>query len=140
MGLFDSVVGNVLNNLGGAQGGGGNDMLQLVMGLIQQNGGLGGLLEKLKQGGLADQVSSWVGNGANLPLNTEQISQALGSGPLAEMAAKFGLDPQEISGGLAKYLPEAVNQLTPEGRLPDNANDPDLLGQGLSALAGKLFG
>ncbi len=141
MGLFDSVVGNVLNNLGnGGAPGGGNDMLKLVMGLIQQNGGLGGLLEKLKQGGLADQVSSWVGSGANLPLSAEQISQALGSGPLAEMAAKFGLDPREISSGLAKYLPETVNQLTPEGRLPDNANDPDLLGQGLSALTGKLFG
>lgn len=139
MGLFDSVVGNVLNNLGGARGGG-NDMLQLVMGLIQQNGGLGGLLDKLKQGGLADQVSSWVGNGANLPLSAEQISQALGSGPLAQLAGQFGLNPEEISGGLAKFLPETVNQLTPEGRLPDNANDTDLLGQGLSALAGKLFG
>ena len=139
MGLFDSVVGNVLNNLGGAQGGS-SDMLQLVMGLIQQNGDLGGLLDKLKQGGLADQVSSWVGNGANLPLSAEQVSQVLGSGPLAQLAGQFGLNPEEISGGLAKFLPETVNQLTPEGRLPDNANDTDLLGQGLSALAGKLFG
>lgn len=141
MGLFDSVVGNVLNNLGndGASAGG-NSMLQLVIGLIQQNGGLGGLLEKLKQSGLSDQVASWVGGGANLPVNAEQISQALGSGPLAELAAKFGFNPQEISGMLAKQLPEVVNQLTPDSRLPDNANDPDLLGQGLSALTGKLFG
>jgi len=141
MGLFDSVVGNVLNNLGndGAQAGG-NSMLQMVMGLLQQQGGLGGLVEKLNQSGLSQQAASWVGSGANLPVNANQISQALGSGPLAELAAKFGLNPQEISGSLAQYLPETVNQLTPEGRLPDNANDSDLLGQGLSALAGKLFG
>lgn len=141
MGLFDSVVGNVMNNLGnGAAQGGGNDMLQLVIGLVQQNGGLGGLLEKLKQSGLSEQAASWVGGGANLPVNPEQISQALGSGPLAELATKFGFNPQEISGMLAQQLPEVVNQLTPDNRLPDNANDPDLLGQGLSALAGKLFG
>lgn len=139
MGLFDSVVGNVLNNLGGEQGGG-NDMLQLVMALIQQNGGLGGLLDKLGQGGLTEQVSSWVGNGDNLPLSAEQVSQALGSGPLADLAARFGLDTRDASAALARFLPDTVNRLTPEGRLPDNAHDTDLLGQGLAALTGKLFG
>jgi uncharacterized protein YidB (DUF937 family) len=141
MGLLDGVIGNVLNNLGtdGAQAGG-NSMMQLVMGLLQQQGGLGGLVEKLSQSGLSQQAASWVGSGANLPVSAEQIGQALGSGPLADLAAKFGLNPQEITGSLSQHLPEVVNQLTPEGRLPDNANDTDLLGQGLSALAGKLFG
>jgi uncharacterized protein YidB (DUF937 family) len=140
MGLFDGVIGNVLNELGAGNTAGGSDTLQMVMGLLQQHGGLGGLVEKLGQSGLSQQAASWVGCGANLPVSAEQISQALGSGPLAEMAARFGLNPQEISGKLAQYLPEAVNHLTPEGRLPDNANDTDQLGQGLAALAGKLFG
>jgi len=142
MGLLDGVIGNVLNNLGNSGGSqaGGNDLMQMVMGLLQQQGGLGGLVEKLSQSGLSQQAASWVGTGANLPVNAEQIGQALGSGPLAELAAKFGIDPQQVSGSLAQYLPEVVNQLTPQGRLPDNANDSDLLGQGLSALTGKLFG
>lgn len=139
MGLFDSVVGSVLNNIGGGQAAGG-DMMQLVMGLLQQNGGLGGLVDLLNRNGLAEQAASWVGTGNNLPVSADQITQALGNGPLAELAGKFGIDPQQLSGSLAQYLPEVVNQLTPQGRLPDNANEPDLLGQGLSALAGKLFG
>jgi uncharacterized protein YidB (DUF937 family) len=141
MGLLDGVIGNVLNNLGnGGTQPGGNDLLQLVMGLLQQQGGLGGLVEKLSQSGLSQQAASWVGSGANLPVDADQIGQALGSGPLAELAGRFGIDPQQISGSLAQYLPEVVNQLTPQGRLPDNANDSELLGQGLSALTGKLFG
>ncbi len=140
MGLFDSVVGSVLNNIGGGGQAAGGDMMQLVMGLLQQNGGLGGLVDLLNRNGLAEQAASWVGTGNNLPVSADQITQALGNGPLAELAGKFGIDPQQLSGSLAQYLPEVVNQLTPQGRLPDNANEPDLLGQGLSALAGKLFG
>lgn len=140
MGLFDSVVGSVLNNLGSSGGAQGGDMMQMVMGLLQQNGGLGGLVEMLNKNGLAQQAASWVGTGDNLPVSADQISSALGSGPLADLASKFGIDPQQLSGSLAQYLPDVVNQLTPQGRLPDNAGDSDALGQGLSALAGKLFG
>jgi uncharacterized protein YidB (DUF937 family) len=146
MGLFDSVISNVLNNMGGGAGtqAGGGDIMQMVMGLLQQQGGLGGLVEKLSQSGLSQQAASWVGTGANMPVNADQISQALGSGPLADLARKFGIDPQQLSGNLAQYLPDVVNQLTPQGRLPDEANDSaadtDALGQGLSALTGKLFG
>ena len=143
MGLLDGIVGNVLSNMGnGGQsggGGGGNAMLQLVIGLVQQNGGLGGLVENLTKNGLGQQAASWVGNGSNLPVSAEQISQALGSGPLADLAQKFGFDPQALGGTLAQHLPDVVNQLTPEGKLPANANSDDLLNQGLSALAGKLF-
>lgn len=138
MGLFDSVVGEVLNNLGGGNAqAGGNSVLQLVMGLLQQHGGLEGLLNLLRQQGLERQVASWLGTGANLPVSAEQLVQALGSSPLAELAAKFGLDTQAVSGQLAQYLPEMVNQLSPEGSLPADSN---AIEQGLGALAGKLFG
>ena len=141
MGLFDSVIGSVLNNMGGsAQAGGGGDIMQMVMALTQQNGDLAGLVEMFNKSGLSEQAASWVGNGANMPVSAAQISQALGSGPLADLASKFGIDPAQLSGSLAQYLPEVVNQLTPQGRLPDNTGDTDALGQGLSALAGKLFG
>ncbi len=143
MGLFDSVVGSVLNNMGGGNGAGnagGGDIMQMVMGLMQQNGGLAGLVEMFNKSGLSQQAASWVGTGDNLPVSADQISNVLGSGPLADLASKFGIDPQQLSGSLAQYLPDVVNQLTPNGRLPDNANDTDALGQGLNALAGKLFG
>jgi uncharacterized protein YidB (DUF937 family) len=140
MGLFDSVVGSVLNNMGGGNGAQSGDIMQMIMGLLQQNGGLAGLVEMFNKSGLSQQAASWVGSGDNLPISADQISSALGSGPLADLANKFGIDPQQLSGSLAQYLPDVVNQLTPQGRLPDNASDTDALGQGLNALAGKLFG
>jgi len=141
MGLLDGMLGNVINGaLSGAsgQGQGGNPLLQLAMTLLQDKGGLSGIVDMLTKGGLGQQASSWVGTGDNLPVNPDQISQALGDGTIADLAAKMGMSSQDVSGGLAQYLPDLVNKLTPEGHLPDNENV--LLSQGLDALRGKLFG
>lgn len=141
MGLLDGALGDVLNNLGGGAdaGSAGNPMLRMITSLMQQNGGLGGLVDMLSKNGLGRQAASWVGTGDNEPVTADQLGQALGSGPLADLAGKFGIDAQTLSGGLAQYLPDVVNQLTPEGRLPDNADSGDLLEKGLAALVGKLF-
>ena len=75
MSLFDSVIGA----LGAGQGGGNaNDPMQLIMGLLNQHGGLGGLLQKLQQGGLGDAVNSWVSTGANQPVTPDALGGALG--------------------------------------------------------------
>jgi uncharacterized protein YidB (DUF937 family) len=141
MGLLDGVLGNVVGSMlggGQAQAGGGNAMLQLVMNLLQQQGGLSGLVGMLTKSGLGQQAASWVGTGANLPVSPEQITQVLGQGTIGDLAAKMGMNADDVSGGLAQYLPEVVNQLTPDGQLPGNENE--LLTQGLDALRGKLFG
>jgi uncharacterized protein YidB (DUF937 family) len=141
MGLLDGVLGNVVGSvLGGAQGqaSGGNPMLQMVMNLLQQQGGLSGLIGMLTKGGLGEQAASWVSTGPNQAVNPDVLGQVLGNGTITDLAAKMGLNPQEVSGGLAQYLPEVVNQLTPDGNIP--ANENELLSQGLDALRGKLFG
>jgi uncharacterized protein YidB (DUF937 family) len=137
MGLLDGVLGNVVGSvLGGAQGQaqGGNPMLQLAMSLLQQNGGLSGIVDMLSKSGLGQQAASWVSTGANLPISPEQITQALGNGTIGDLAAKVGIAPEAVSGGLAQYLPDVVNQLTPDGAIP--ANENELLSQGLDALRG----
>ena len=113
MGLFDSVAGAVLGKLGGEQGG----IAQVAMEMFNQHGGLNGVLEKFKEGGLGDVAASWVGTGANLPISAEQISSVLGSGQLAEMAAKFGLSPEVLSSQIAEHLPNVVDKLTPNGEV-----------------------
>ncbi len=141
MGLLDGVLGNVVGSvLGGAQGqsGGGNQLLQLAMSLLQQKGGLSGVVGMLTKGGMGQQAASWVSTGANLPISPEQITQALGNGTIADLAAKMGMSAQDVSGGLAQYLPDVVNQLTPDGTIP--ANENALLSQGMDVLRGKLFG
>jgi len=147
MGLFDDAIGSVLNNLGGAGQGasaggnaGGGNMMQLIMSLLQQHGGLQGLMDQLSKSGLGPEVASWIGKGANLPINANQLSQALGDGPLANLAAQFGLDTHALAGQLAEHLPKAVDNLTPDGQLPQGNDSSALLESGLKALSGKMFG
>ena len=139
MGLFDSVAGGLGQMLGGQQaqaGAGDNPMLQAVMGLLGNSGGLGGLLQKFQQGGLADVAQSWVGTGANLPISAEQVQQVLGSGALGDIASKLGLQPEQAAGALSQAMPEVVDKLTPNGQLPAEG---ELMATAQQML-GKLFG
>ena len=84
-------------------------------------GGLGGLLNKLQQGGLGDVVNSWVGSGQNKPVSPGQVGSALGPSIIKMLAQKSGLSEQEISQQLSQVLPGLVDKLTPNGRLPTAA-------------------
>ncbi|HAF01760.1 MAG TPA: hypothetical protein DCG63_10765, partial [Methylophilaceae bacterium] len=97
-----------------------------------QNGGLEGILEKFKQGGLAEQAASWVGKGENLPISAEQINSVLGNSSIAEMAAKFGITPEVLSAQIAEHLPTVVDKMTPNGQV--EANSGNLLSTVLSML------
>lgn len=129
MGLLDQLAGQVL---GQSQG----DLLSSVMGMINRAGGLQALLQQLQAGGLAEQAASWVGTGANHPVSGEQLDQALGSDNIAQIAQQAGLQPGQASNGLAEMLPKIIDQLTPDGQVPQN----ELLEQGMNLLRGKLFG
>lgn len=120
MGLFDSVAGAVLGKvMSGEQGG----MAQVAMEMFNQHGGLNGILEKFKSGGLGDVAASWVGTGANLPISAEQISSALGNGQIAELAAKFGITPDVLSSQIAEHLPNVVDKMTPNGEVPADSGN-----------------
>jgi uncharacterized protein YidB (DUF937 family) len=141
MGLLDQLAGGVLSDVLGnnaQQQPGQSQLMQAAMTLIQQNGGLPGLLQKFQQSGLGQHAESWVSSNANLPISADQLHQVLGSGAIASIASQLGMDHAQVSGGLAQLLPQLVNQLTPNGSVP--ANHADLLSEGLSLLAGRGAG
>lgn len=126
MGFLD----NVLNGLGDDAAGGLGD-------LLKGQGGVGGLVEKFSQAGLGDVVGSWVGKGANATISAEQIQAVIGHGPIADIAAKMGISPQQASETLAGLLPEAIDRLTPGGHA-DGADD--LLNKLPGGLGGVIGG
>src|SRR5439155_510740 len=65
MGLLDNLLGRLAAN--GAQPGQ-NALVTVALQLIEQNGGLGGILSKFEHGGMAEEVGSWIGTGANMPI------------------------------------------------------------------------
>lgn len=117
MGLLDmakSMLGN--------QGTGNQKLLNLVIGVIgnQGAGGLGGLVQKFKDQGLHDVVSSWVSTGQNLPVSPDQLQKVFGSQQMQDMAAKLGLSPDALGGQLSQLLPKVVDHLTPNGTIPEH--------------------
>ena len=135
MSLLDQVVGAMAGSQSGEQG----NMLQTVMQLLNnpQTGGLSGLVQSLQQGGLGDVVNSWISNGQNQPVSADQIQSALGGSSLQGMAEQMGMSAEQASGSLAELLPQLINQMTPNGQLPEGGN---MLAQGMDLLKkGGLF-
>lgn len=136
MSLLDSVLGSVLGSSGASSpmgailgqllGGGSQNSPQggglggLLGGLAGgSGGGLGGLLGQLRQSGLGPQVDSWVGNGQNQPVTPDQLHNAFGGEQVNSWANQAGMQSHDFLSQLAQHLPNAVNGMTPNGRLPD---------------------
>lgn len=131
--------------LGGGQSNaaGGASLISVAGALIEKAGGVQGLVAMLQQHGLGEAAQSWVGNGSNQPVSSDQLGQALqngGLGPVVQEAAgKLGVDPSQLLGQLSQVLPHAVDHLTPNGEAPAAGQGGLDLGS-LASLAGKLFG
>jgi uncharacterized protein YidB (DUF937 family) len=89
-------------------------------------GGLGGLLNKLQNGGLADAANSWIGPGTNQPVSPGQLGSALGPDIIKTMAQRSGMSEEDITKQLSQVLPGVVDKLTPKGRLPTVAELSDM--------------
>jgi len=130
---------DILNTVKSVLGGGDekkNDLMSSIMFLVGgQSGGLNGLISQFKSQGLGDIVSSWVGTQNNLPISSDQIKKVLGEDTIKSMATKLGMDTNALTGQLSNLLPQVVDKLTPEGKVPEG----DILSKGKDLLSG-LFG
>ena len=123
MGLLDGLMGSLMG--GGQQGG--NPLLQMAMQMLANKGdtggaGLGGLMNSLQNAGMGEQLKSWIGTGDNMPISGDQLSSALGSDKIGEIASQLGMSHGDVSGGLASMLPQIIDKLSPNGQLPGDHN------------------
>ena len=82
------------------------------------SGGLNDLLKKFQESGQGDVSSSWVGKGPNKTIAANDLAKVLGADQINTLMAHTGMSRDELIAGLSQALPEAVNHLTPEGRVP----------------------
>ena len=104
-------TGGLLGNLGGMLGGAG------AGGLL--NGGIGELLERFKQNGQGDTAQSWINTGPNTSVSPPDLGRAIGPDVLAALEKQTGLSQAELLSRLSRELPSAVDQYTPDGRIPN---------------------
>jgi uncharacterized protein YidB (DUF937 family) len=81
-------------------------------------GGLGDLMDQFRNAGLGKKADSWVATGQNEPVNENEMEKALGHDLIDRLARQTGLDRAELLRRLSEVLPQAVDTMTPEGRLP----------------------
>lgn len=108
MGVFDGILGGVI----------GAGTTTLLNSFIEKQGGLQNVVSQFEKNGFGDTVKSWVSQGQNLPITADQIHQALGSDTVKELAAKMGLPADKLAELLAQHLPQAIDKVTPDGKLP----------------------
>ena len=89
--------------------------------------GLGGLIKQFQQKGLGETIDTWINTGANKDISPRDVSSALPGDVVDELARRTGLSRDQVIGELAKMLPNAVDRLTPQGRLPTQAELQRLL-------------
>jgi uncharacterized protein YidB (DUF937 family) len=125
MSLFEQFVKQAGNILGGPSGtdpaaagqpGAHQAVLSGIFDMLSQQG-LGPVIQQLKDKGLGDVVTSWVGTGENQPITPEQIAHGLGPEVVESLSARLGLPPGEASALLSKYLPQIIDKLTPHGTI-----------------------
>ena len=129
MGLLDQVLGGLMGG-----GSGGSPIQSVLMNMLgggqqggqnmanQGGGGLGGLLSSFEQAGLGHIAQSWVGNGQNQPVSPQQLQSVFGENQVHSMASQSGMAPQDFLSQLSQHLPNVVNGMTPNGRLPDEGS------------------
>ncbi len=132
MGLFDSILSQAEGALTNAIEGAHPGLVDEVTGLINHSGGLDNLLSAFREKGLGEAVASWIGTGQNLSISSEQIQSVLENEQVEAIAQKLGLSTSDVAQKLAALLPQVIDRLTPDGRVPEGG----LLEQGLALLKG----
>lgn len=82
------------------------------------SGGLGALLQQLQNSGHADKANSWVGTGPNQDISEQDLAKSLGEDDIGSLSQQTGLSRDDLLSALRRELPDIVDQLTPQGRVP----------------------
>jgi len=129
---YPPAGGNINAGMPGAPGGGGlggggiGDLLKGGLGGLLAGGaagsilggGLNDLVKQLQQKGLGDAANSWIGTGPNKPVGPNDLANALGADQINSLMAHSGMSRDELLEGLSQNLPQVVDQLTPDGQVP----------------------
>lgn len=105
-GLADMIPGGLGGLLGGAAAG------------TVLSGGLENLIKGFQQSGQGRAAQSWVNRGPNEDIAPGDLESALGADTIDALSRQTGMGRSDLLSGLSQQLPDFVDQLTPDGRLP----------------------
>lgn len=125
--MGQELLGDKMGDMGG--------IMDALSGLTDGDGlDLAGITDKLKEGGLGDQLSSWLGDGDNAPVSADQLTNALGADKIGAMASKLGVDAGSAAETLSQAMPSLLDKFSSGGNLLESVTggaDPMDLVKGL---------
>jgi uncharacterized protein YidB (DUF937 family) len=149
MGLLDGLLKQATGGQSNASGLGGlmsvvasnPQIIAALAGLLSTrdasiggSGGLGGLVNAFQSKGLGDMMSNWISTGPNPPVSAAQLTDVLGQDTLSQFASRAGVPVSDAGSLLAGLLPAAIDQLTPDGKVPETSALESTLGSLLAGL------
>lgn len=112
--MGQELLGDKMGDAGG--------LMDALSGLTSGEGlDIGGIADKLKEGGLGDQLGSWLGDGENEPVSADQITGALGSDKIDAVASKLGVDSGSAAEALSQAMPSLMDKMSSGGSLLESA-------------------
>jgi len=96
-------------------------MLPLAMRWVQQNGGLGAVLDRFRQNGLGQKANSWLEPGENQSVSPQEVQRIVGPDDISRFAAQLGVPEEQVSEAFADILPELADKMTPQGTIAPHA-------------------
>ncbi len=112
--------------LGGLLGGGLGGLMSGGLGSLLASGhggpalasGLGALIQQFQQNGQGDKANSWVSNGPNKDISEQDLAKSLGDDDINSLSQQTGMNRGDLLTALRQELPNIVDELTPQGRVP----------------------
>lgn len=140
MGLFDSLAKQALGGILGSNSNQGD----LLTSLLNQAGGLNGLMDRFKEAGLTSTFESWVSSNSNQPVEPADLQKVFGMETLQDLASKVGFDVKMVLPLLSQFLPQIIDRLTPNGSIEETHPSAEKLQDVLAGVMknglGGLFG
>jgi len=118
MGLLDSLL-NMAAGSTKATKSNQNAVTSIMEVLVnnKQTGGLDGLVGTLNKGGLGNIVDSWISTGKNKSVSASQLNNVLSGDIVSQLAAKLGISNTAAVSMIARFLPQIIDKLTPDGKV-----------------------
>ena len=135
---FEQILSGITGaGQGPGQGGGGKGAAMAGMAAVAapmilkflQGGGMQKLLGNAQAQGVGDKAESWVSTGENKPISAQELEKVVGTDEIDQIAQQTGASREQTEEVLAQALPQVVDKVTPEGKVPDQAQLDQLLGQ-----------
>lgn len=138
--MFNSIINGAAEKFGLGEKAGALVSALLALMTDSGNGGFAGFLNRFKKAGLGDLADSWVTSGANAPISYEQTESAFGTETLNEISEQVGIDYKTTVSATAYLIPHLVNDLTPNGKVPNESDLLSRIGGYLTGASGAVAG